>query len=170
MGQVDFIDLLRLIAGGLEVGHQLAEGRAEQAARAGIDQNQLAAGVDQEAVDRRFGRHGLEVARQRLGGDGSRLVQQFVDRQVDGAVAEAVTSKSPSMMRWKPGALVPASGAAAKAGAATASAASSGVNFIAIFLNNSSISTVCCFAKNGTICKRQIVFAECAKISGVGER
>ncbi|MNC60376.1 hypothetical protein D3C75_1102500 [compost metagenome] len=50
----DGIDLLRLVAGGLHVGRELAGGGTDALPCPGVDQNQLFASVDQESVERRL--------------------------------------------------------------------------------------------------------------------
>src|SRR3990167_11135490 len=52
MGQQHQVNLLRLVAGGLQVLYELAQrGPAPVAARTGIDENELGAGVDEVALD-----------------------------------------------------------------------------------------------------------------------
>ena len=53
---VDFVDLLGLVTGRFQVGQHLAQRGAEQRAGAGIDQDQLGAGIDQVSVVGRFQR------------------------------------------------------------------------------------------------------------------
>ena len=89
VGDVDLVDLLRLVAGRFQARQQVAERRAEQAGGAGVDQHQLRAGVDEVAVDRGLDRRLQEAAREpfadlRRAGVG----QQLVDRQRDRAVGQ----------------------------------------------------------------------------------
>ena len=83
------IDLLRLVAGGGEVGEQVAERRPEQLGRAGVDQHQLVAGVHQIGVDR--GRHRFRLERalqQALDLLGRGVGEELARMQVEDAVAE----------------------------------------------------------------------------------
>ena len=87
VGDVDLIDLLRLVACGFQVGQQIAQSRAKQRGRAGVDQHQFRAGVDQVAVDGGFQRRGDKRLVQRFFDPGRRGVgQKFVDRQADRTV------------------------------------------------------------------------------------
>ncbi len=88
MGDVDFIDLLRLVAGRLQVGQQLAQGGAKQAGRAHVHQHQFRARIDQVGIDGRFQRAVLERLGQRLVGFVLGHLEQGVHRQVEGTVVE----------------------------------------------------------------------------------
>lgn len=57
--QQNRVDLLRLVAGGLHVGRELACGGADALPCAGVDQNQLCAGVDQKGIERRLHARGF---------------------------------------------------------------------------------------------------------------
>ncbi|MNT18627.1 hypothetical protein D3C72_1538420 [compost metagenome] len=88
VGQQDFVDLLRQVARRAQVGAELTQGRAHQAAGPRVDEHQLVAGVDQVGID-----GGLHRAAQMVGAqvaaDVARMaVQQFLGRQLDGAVAQ----------------------------------------------------------------------------------
>ena len=89
VGDVDLVHLLGLVARSLEVAHQLAQRGAKEARRAGIDQHQLAAGVDEVAVDRSLDRR-LEVGlgEQAFDACGRQPGEQLVHRQRDGAVGQ----------------------------------------------------------------------------------
>ncbi len=86
---IDVIHLLRLIAGGGQVGEQLADRRTEGAAGAGVDQLELRAGVDEKTVDgeldRLFEKSAREIAIQLGGGD---VRQQALKVERQNAVAE----------------------------------------------------------------------------------
>jgi hypothetical protein len=88
VGDVDLVHLLRRVAGSLQARQQLAGGRPPQCTGTGIDQHQFAARVDQEGVDRGLGREAdVLVLERRL--DPFRLrMQDLVDRQGDGAIAQ----------------------------------------------------------------------------------
>ena len=86
---VDLVDLLRLIAGGLHVRDQIAERRSEQLAGTGVDHDQLCSGVDEERVDRRLDRILDERARERILDVSRRGIgEQRAHRQRDGAVRQ----------------------------------------------------------------------------------
>jgi hypothetical protein len=52
VGEQNRIDLLGLIAGGIEIGNQQATAGAQQLPRSRIDEDQAGAGIDQVCVDR----------------------------------------------------------------------------------------------------------------------
>ena len=89
VGNEHGVDLLRGVAGGLQVVDDVAEAWPEQLGGTGIDQHQLAAGVDQVGVDGGLhlgafqelaGKQALDVAL------GDAFEQLFVE--IDGAVVE----------------------------------------------------------------------------------
>ncbi|MNT44203.1 hypothetical protein D3C72_1807200 [compost metagenome] len=89
MRQVNFIHLLWLIAGSLEVYDQFAQPVPQQRTRTGINQDQLAAGIDQVGINRGDDRQALMVLSQ----SGLYLLwrtvqQQSVNRQAEHAIRQ----------------------------------------------------------------------------------
>lgn len=76
MRQVNFIHLLWLIAGSLEVYDQFAQPVPQQRTRTGINQDQLAAGIDQVSINRGDDRQALMV----LGQSGLYLLWRTVEQ------------------------------------------------------------------------------------------
>ncbi len=88
VGDEDVVDLVGPVAGRLQVGQQRAGGRAAVAAGARVDQDQPAAGVDEERVDRGLHGQALEMPGERGARPGRGLLEQLIHRQVEAAVVQ----------------------------------------------------------------------------------
>ncbi len=82
MREQDLVDLFGLITRGAQIAGQPAATVAIQHARAGVDQNQLRTGIDQERIDRSLHRRLQKVARQVLRDFGLRhALNHGIDRK-----------------------------------------------------------------------------------------
>jgi hypothetical protein len=88
VGEQDVIHLLRAVARGAQVRLQLSEPRSEEAAAAGVDQDELRAAIDQECIIGCRKRVAQERGFQLRFGMLRRLIQHLDGIEARGAVIE----------------------------------------------------------------------------------